>query len=56
MIEELAELPRNQTRLYVWVIDSVNEMRGLASVRPLVPSILSLTVESILINPPGIQL
>lgn len=56
LIEELAQQPRREeSRLYIWIVDTVNEMKGLSSIRYVVPNILSLPVESIVLNPPGIQ-
>ena len=56
-IESLANQPRKpESRLFVWIVDTVNESKGLTSLRPLLPSIQSLTVESFILNPPGIQL
>ena len=57
IIEEIARAPRREeSRLYVWVVDSVDEVRGLVALRPLIPSILSLPLFSLIINPPGIQM
>ena len=56
-IEELARQPRKEeSRLYVWIVDRVDEMTDVMSLRPLLPSIESLPIMRISLNSPGVKL